>query len=244
MIETLALAVVKRFDLVVVRGSKAREFLAAHGIRQSVVTITGSVHCPGRGAAADRDIDLIFVGRLTAVKQVHQFLALVDAVKRVRAGVRAAIVGDGPLKAELQAQAARLGVTDNIEFCGQRKDVGALLARARIFVLTSQSEGLSIAMAEAMALGVVPVVADVGDLGDLVIDGVNGHLVAPGNIGEYGAKVASLLSDGVKWAQYSREAREAARVHCDVDAVSRKWRQHLQEAISRASGRPFQETVI
>ncbi len=243
VIESMALAVVRQFDLVVVRGRKAGDFLAAHGIDRSVAVITGSIDSRLPPADIRRDIDLIFVGRLSPVKQVDQFLATVDVIKRTIPDVHAVVVGDGPLRGDLQAHAGQLGLTRTVEFLGQRKDVEILLGRSRIFMLTSKSEGLSIAMAEAMAAGVVPIVANVGELGDLVVNGVNGCLVEPDNIADYAAKAALLLQNDALWSQYSGKATEAARKSCDIEVVSEKWRRHLQEVISRASGCPSQEVL-
>jgi len=186
---------------------------------------------------------LVFVGRLSPIKQVHQFIAIVDAIARTVPNVRATIVGDGPLMANLRAHSKALGLTENIEFLGKRKDVEAILACSKIFVLTSRSEGLSIAMAEAMTAGVVPVVADVGELGDLVVNGENGYLVEPNHIDEYTKKVISLLRDNALWTQFSQRASKVARRKCDIESVSEKWRQHLQDVVAHASGHVIQEIL-
>jgi glycosyltransferase involved in cell wall biosynthesis len=231
LIEALALGVVRHFELVVVRGNSAREFLEAHGVSKSVAIVTGSTNHTLPLPRNHRNIHLIFVGRLTPVKQVHQFVAIVEAVRRVMPNVKAAIVGDGPLRKGLQASAGELGLAANIEFLGKRKDVADILSRSKIFVLTSKSEGLSIAMAEAMAAGVVPVVADIGELSDLVTDGQNGHLVESNCIDTYATKSVSLLRDAALWEKYSLRASEAARRHCDIEVVSNKWKKHLQHVI-------------
>jgi len=236
LIEKLALRVVRQFDLVVVRGTSAQRYLADQGITSSVAVVTGSVNGCQQAPPQDRDIHLIYVGRLAPVKQIHQIIAAVDVIHRVMPQVRAAIVGDGPLMAELRAATAKLGLTQNIEFLGKRKDVGSLLARSKVFILTSRSEGLSIAMAEAMRAGAVPVVADVGDLGDLVADSVNGHLIEPNHVDEYARKAVCLLQDDVLWNKYSRAAVEAASSQCDIEVISAKWRRHLQRVVSQASG--------
>ena len=243
LIETMALAVVKLFDLIVVRGSRAKEYIEAQDIKGSVAIITGSVNGCLQLPQNDREIHLIFVGRLAPIKQVHQFIAIVDAIGRIMPNVRAAIVGDGPLMANMKAKAGRLGLTDNIEFLGRRKDVKATLDCSKIFVLTSKFEGLSIAMVEAMAAGTVPVVADVGELGDLVIDGVNGYLVEPNRIDEYTKKVISLLQDPALWEKYSLRAIEAARIHCDVAVISKKWQQNLRDVVLQASGLNTQKVM-
>jgi len=243
-VEAMALAVVRQFDLVVVRGSRAKEFLTSHGIAQSVAVITGSVQASrNMSGDSDRDIDLVFVGRLSLIKQVDQFLAIVGSLKRTMPDVYAVIIGNGPLMADLRAQANELGLSENIEFVGMRREIEPFLIRSRVFVLTSKCEGLSIAMAEAMCVGVVPVVANVGDLSDLVVDGENGYLVEPGNIAEYAEKTISLLQNDALWSQYSRQAIEAARAHCDIDVVSGQWQRHLREVISSASGCARQEVL-
>lgn len=242
-IETMALAVVRLFDLIVVRGSRAKEYLDAQGMKGTVAIVTGSVNSRPVTPRADREreIHLVFVGRLTPVKQVEQFVAIVDAATHVVPSVRAVIVGDGPLAANLKAEVRRLGLSDTIEFLGKRTDVEAILQSSQIFVLTSKSEGLSIALAEAMNAGVVPVVTDVGELSDLVTDGKNGYLVEPNNVGEYTERIVSLLKDHALWQRVSLRAIKDVRVHCDIEVVSEKWRQYIAEAVYRASGCSVQD---
>jgi glycosyltransferase involved in cell wall biosynthesis len=145
---------------------------------------------------------------------------------------------------DLKDQAHRLGIAENVEFLGKQQNVTPILLRSKIFLLTSQSEGLSIAMAEAMAAGAVPVVADVGELGDLVANGENGYLVPPDRIEEYAAKVTTLLQDPDGWAKASRQAVESARAHCHISVISQKWRQYLQDTILRASGTCTQGVLV
>ncbi|MDT8302441.1 MAG: glycosyltransferase [Sedimentisphaerales bacterium] len=235
LIEAMAIKVVRQFELVVVRGNNAQEFLASHDIKETVAIITGSVNSCPKIPQIDRVIHLIFVGRLSIIKQVHQFIEIVSAVRRIMPNIRAAIVGDGPLMSDLQNYAEELGLTNNIEFLGKRKDVDSILYNSQIFVLTSKSEGLSIAMAEAMAAGTVPVVADVGDLRDLIIDGVNGYLVKPNCIDEYTKKIMSLLQDPSLLEKYSFRAVEAARTYCDIEVISKKWQQNLQNVVLQTS---------
>ena len=236
MIETMALAVARQYELIVVRGGKAKQFLATHNVKGSIAVITGSVDTSLQRLPCDRQIHLVFVGRLAPIKQVDQFIDIVGLVRRRMPSVRAAIVGDGPLMDRMKARVDLSGLTANVEFLGKTADVKSVLSCSKVFVLTSRSEGLSIAMAEAMALGVVPVVADVGELSDLVVNGVNGHLVKPNNIRVYAASVLSLLRDPALWSQYSDEAVEAARRVCGIDVVSRKWQKHLRDTVSQASG--------
>ena len=235
VIERLAVSIIRRFDLVVVRGSKAKAFLARYGMEEKVNVITGSVRA-GVASQGKRAIDLVFIGRLEPVKQANQFIEIVEAVSRLIPSVKATVVGDGSLLEDTKAHAAKLGVTNNIEFLGRRKDVEQILASSRMFVLTSQSEGLSIAMAEAMANGTVPVVANVGELGDLVVDGVNGFLITPDHVAEYVDRILPLLTDASLWARYSRAAIDTARERCDIEVITQKWSRSIRDVIEPASG--------
>lgn len=155
------------------------------------------------------------------------FVEVVAAVARRRPSVRAIAFGDGPEAGEVQAAVTRLGLEGNLQLPGRTSEIDSVLAASRIFVLTSRTEGLSIAMAEAMMCGVVPVVADVGDLRDLVREGENGYLVRPGDIEAFAARVLGLLDDPALWRRLSSAAVEAARGYVGVARVTGLWTEQL-----------------
>jgi glycosyltransferase involved in cell wall biosynthesis len=235
-LERLAVTVVRQFDLIVVRGDKARSFLAERDICGTVAVITGSIDNSPSPPIAERPIDMVFVGRLTEIKQPYQFVEIAAAISGLVPSARSTVLGDGPLLEPTRKRAAELRVADRIDFVGRTADVSAFLRKSKIFVLTSRSEGLSIAMAEAMAAGCVPVVADVGELRDLVTNGINGFLVAPNDINQYVERIASLLSAPGLWSQCSAAARRAATHACSREVISQRWHSHLEETINRASG--------
>jgi glycosyltransferase involved in cell wall biosynthesis len=141
-------------------------------------------------------------------------------------------VGDGPDAPALKAQARALGIASNVEFLGKRSDVDQLLARSRVFLLTSRWEGLSIAMLEAMAAGAVPVVADVGDLADLVENGSTGFVVAPHDIAGYARGCLRALSSEAAWTALSRQAASSSLARSGIDAIARRWDLHLRAVIA------------
>lgn len=231
-LERIALSVVREFDFVIVRGGSARRFLTDRGVRpERVAVITGSVDADRIPKAPERTYDLVFVGRLAEAKQPLQFVEILAMVHRAVPSVRAVVIGDGPLLAEAQSLAERLGVAPQVEFVGKTREVEGFLSRSRVFVLTSRTEGLSIAMAEAMMAGAVPVVADVGDLSDLVRSGTNGYLVKPNDREEYARRVVALLQDAALWGRLSRAAVESAQSHVGLDQVTGRWARHLDEAL-------------
>jgi glycosyltransferase involved in cell wall biosynthesis len=109
---------------------------------------------------------------------------LLDAAARALATgapLRFAAAGQGPLEGEIRALHARLALGERFRLLGYRQDAPRLLAGADLFVLASRHEGLPVSVMEALALGVPVVAPAVGGLPELVTDGVNGLLVAPGD---------------------------------------------------------------
>ena len=82
-------------------------------------------------------------------------------------------------------------------------------------------------MVEAMICGAVPVVANVGDLGDVVSDGENGFLIEPGNIEQFADRAVAILSDEERRRRFSAAAARTARAYNGLERVSGLWREHL-----------------
>jgi glycosyltransferase involved in cell wall biosynthesis len=112
-------------------------------------------------------------------------------------GLRLKIVGDGPERAALEAQARAAGVQDRVEFLGFRTDVSAILASADVFVLSSLSEGLPMAALEAMQVSLPIVATRVGGMPQVVNEGANGFLVDSGN--------AEQLADRIRFLAEHRD---------------------------------------
>jgi glycosyltransferase involved in cell wall biosynthesis len=89
-------------------------------------------------------------------------------------------------------------------------------------MLTSESEGLPLAIMEALTCGLPVVAPRIGDLGDLVVDGVNGFLVPPGRVEDLASAAEWLLQDADELQRFSARAREtAARYH--LPAAIQRW---------------------
>jgi glycosyltransferase involved in cell wall biosynthesis len=190
-------SVVRRATLVTVTGERMRRGLVELGIPESRIrTLPHFVDTerfqPG---TAEPDYDVVSVGQLIRRKRMD---VLIDAVATLRdrgTFVRTAIVGQGALREELEALVRTRAVADRVEFLGFRDNVEALLKRARVFSLVSEWEGVPFALIEAMCSGLVPVVTDVGTIGDFVREGDNGHLVPVGDAAALAAALERLLGD-------------------------------------------------
>ena len=89
-------------------------------------------------------------------------------------------------------------------------------------------------MAEAMTAGAVPVVARVGDLADLVVNGINGYTVEPNQIDEYSKKIMMVLQDDFILEKYSVKASEIAGKYTSIEVVTEKWRRFYENCLSQA----------
>jgi glycosyltransferase involved in cell wall biosynthesis len=117
------------------------------------------------------------------------------------------IVGDGPLRPELEREAAECGLDRSVRFLGSHADVTTFYRIADVFVLPSVTEGLSNALLEAMAAGLPVVASDVAGNREVIEDGVNGVLVDWADPGAAAGVVLRLLDD----AELRRRVGEAAR---------------------------------
>jgi glycosyltransferase involved in cell wall biosynthesis/protein-tyrosine-phosphatase len=121
------------------------------------------------------------VGRLSPVKGHSSFLRAARLVLHKQPRAKFLIVGDGPLRAELQAMAADLRIDGACLFAGHRTDVHDLLSAMNVFVLPSLSEGIPMALLEAMALGTPVVATSVGGVPEVISHRMNGLLVRSGD---------------------------------------------------------------
>jgi glycosyltransferase involved in cell wall biosynthesis len=158
------------------------------------------------GLTAD-DVVITCVGRLVALKN-HRLL--LDAFSRLDQPARLLIVGDGPLRQELERTSAQLGTSERVHFLGRRDDVPALLAISDVFALTSNTEGLSCSVLEAMTAGLPAVVTRVGGNPELVVNGETGYVVAAGDVPAVRDRLQDLLRDRELRHRLGRAAEQRA----------------------------------
>lgn len=222
-IERLLLGAIRRADAVAVMGSDARTQLIAEGCapeRVRVVPASVDVDRFSLPRAPEPRYDVVCVSQLIARKRIEDLLAAVALLKRERPDLRVAIAGRGALEADLRAEARRLDLEENVEFLGFVGDVERLYAESAVFALPSRSEGLAIAMCEAMAAGVAVVVTDVGEVRDVVRPGENGEIVPVGDVDALAREIAAILDDDERREAMSRAARAAVVEHCSRERVT------------------------
>lgn len=186
-----------RTDRVACVCEAARQAFVGHGVVPAALATvipngirTGLFAAPGPAARAGARAQFgvgagtYVVGTVGRLNWAKDHALLLDAFARLRAAVPSAVlcmIGDGELRATLHAAAAGLGLGDSVRWLGDRSDVPALLPGLDTFVLSSRTEGYSMALLEAAAAGLPLVATDVGGNREIVADGVNGRLVPHGD---------------------------------------------------------------
>jgi len=138
------------------------------------------------------DFMIISVGELNKNKN-HQ--AIIRAIARINnQNIKYVLCGEGLLETELRELADELGLQDQVEFLGFRKDVPDLMKVADLFAFPSYREGLSLSLMEAMASGLPVVCSEIRGNTDLIEDGKGGYLSKPDNIDEISRGIKNIMS--------------------------------------------------
>lgn len=159
------------------------------------------------GLGADTPL-IAIVGRLVPIKD---HTTLLDALQRLPE-VHLAIVGDGELRSELEADVHARRLADRVHFTGWWKEIWRVYPDVDAVVLSSRNEGSPVALIEAHASGVPVVATDVGGVRSVVTDRESGYLVPPRQPDALAQAIETLLSDPSRAAAMGRSGREHVRV--------------------------------
>lgn len=163
------------------------------------------------------------VGRLEVRKGTDVLLeAVAELRKKGLPEVRVVVVGDGPLRDELPALAARLGLADQVFMLGDRSDVHEVLGALDLFVLPSRTEGMSNALLEAMATALPVVATAVGGNPEVVAAETTGVLVPPDNSTAMAEAIARLLASPDAAARLGVAARAHVEDRYSAPAMVRR----------------------
>ncbi len=164
---------------------------------------------------------VVQVGNFKPQKAPLDFVRMAGRVSQAVGEAWFVMVGDGALRPAAQRLAAELGISDRTVFTGWWGDVPGLLDAARVSVLSSRHEGLPRAAVESLAAGVPVVATSVDGTPEVVHDGVNGCLVAAGDVAGLADRVISLLRDEDLWSRLSAAAPENL-ADFDIDYMVRQ----------------------
>ncbi len=176
------------------------------------------------------DFAILFVGRLVERKGVRH---LIEAMRLLPPGRRArlVIVGDGPERSALEAQARRDGLVERVEFRGRvsESDLKRAYREASVLVLPAivdargDTEGLGVVLLEAMSCGVPVIGSDLGGILDIVANGETGLLVPPAHPAALAAALERLAADPALAARLGESGRRHVRERFSWPAIVAQW---------------------
>ena len=208
------IGVKRNFIHQVYNGVDVQRFHARHGTR---------VSCLPKGFASDEMIVIGTVGRLQRVKDqatlVRAFCHLRQMAPDVTHCARLVLIGDGPIRGEIQQIIEDEGIQSLVWMAGERQDIPDLMRSLDLFVLPSEAEGISNTILEAMSSGLPIVATDVGGNSELVKDGNTGLLVPPKNPSAMADAMAKYLMDHELMLQHGAAGRTRAESHFSMDVM-------------------------
>lgn len=183
---------------------------------------------------ARREGPAVLVARLSPEKDIATLLRAVSLACRQDRSFRLDIAGEGPCRPELEHLAHELGLGEPVRFLGQVRDVAGLLAGARLFVLSSLSEGISLTLLEAMARGLPLVVTAVGGNPEVVEDGATGLLVPARDPEKMAEALLRLQGDFSLRQQMGAAGRHRVERHFDIRRMVARY-----EGLYQAKPNPY-----
>lgn len=173
------------------------------------------------------------VGMLVPVKGHATLLEAAAKVVKSRPDTIVLVVGEGELHGLLKEMAEQLGIKENVRFLGFRNDVPALLQIMDLYVCSSYSEGLSLAILEAMFAGKPVVATNIGGNPEIVLDGETGFLLPPKDHDELASKILWLLQHQSLAQMIGVNGRQRVIDKFSLDAMVNSYLQLYGECLKR-----------
>lgn len=175
---------------------------------------------------------LIHVSNFRPVKRSLDCVRILAEVRK-EIPARLLMVGDGPDRGPAEHLARQLRVADEVEFLGKQNHVERIIPLAHVLLMPSEMESFGLVALEAMACGVAPVATRVGGVPELITDGENGFMGAPGDIPAQAARVVSLLKDDALHARVTQAGRARAMERFSTEKIIPQYEQYYADVLGR-----------
>ena len=228
--------ILRRFERVAAVSQAVRERLLSSGLKpEQVQIIRNGIALPhdslSRSVPTDRPMTIGLVGRLSPEKGIDIFIKATESVLRQHPSVRVLIAGDGPERESLQSLIQELKLENHVSLVGRCEDMTGFYNSLDLLVISSHTEGLPMALLEAMAYGLPVVATRVGDVPSVVEEGKTGKLVQPGDPAVLANAIIDLLSDGGLRRSMGITARERVAAEFSASAMAQRYVQLYRDAL-------------
>jgi L-malate glycosyltransferase len=178
-------------------------------------------------------VTVAVVANLRPEKGHLVFLKAVQRLMKSKPDSQFLIVGDGPMREAIETTVKELGLTGSVQLTGGVTNVPSLLRSVDIVVLASlKNEGLPNAVMEAMAAGKPVIATDTGGTAELVVDGLTGYVVLPGNSDMLAERMDNLCQDAEARRNMGEAARRRIVEQFTVDHMARRFEDLYRELVN------------
>lgn len=198
---------------------------------ESVQQVKRSLNLPPGGKAVG------MLARMFPIKHHDIFLRAAAIVSRVIPDTRFALLGDGPLRSHLEDLNQELNLTSKVVFFGEQRDMTPYIMALDIVALSSEMEGLSLSICEAMTLGKPVIATDVGGNRELVEDGKTGFLVPFGDAEALAEAMIRLLQDHQTAEAMGQSAREKVITQLGLQRYVNEYQNLYEETLRQKSSK-------
>ncbi|MFN8384163.1 MAG: glycosyltransferase [Anaerolineales bacterium] len=178
------------------------------------------------------DLLLIAVGRLVYAKAHEVLVASMPAVLQEFPNAKVEIYGEGVLRDDLLRQIQRLGLSNSVKLQGKSDNIARQLSNADVFILSSRSEGLPIALLEAMSAGLPCISTKVEGVDEVLMDGVHGLTVPIGDPNALSQAILQLLRDPDARSKMGAAARLHASEFYTVDRMCGQYLELMLDCLN------------
>jgi glycosyltransferase involved in cell wall biosynthesis len=203
-----------------------------------LVLLPNGTDIPREGKSWPEKRSDFLVGSIGRFVSQKDFGNLVDAICLLRERgrpVRAVILGDGPEMPAMRDRVSAHGLDEVVRLPGMDTDVSRWYRQFDIYACSSIEEGLPVTIIEAMSYGLPVVSTDVGAIGQVVRDGVDGRIVPPANAEALAAALQGLIDTPDRLPEYGQNARQRARAEYSIDAVARTLENAYRDGLRAGS---------
>jgi len=208
--ERLFKNLLKSAEHIGVRGSRSKQRLSNIIKVKNKFFIHHNVYSPPAAnqeiSEEEKILDIICIADFTKVKRMDVFLKVISKIKQKYPGIKATMVGGNGRKRRYEKMRREMNLDENVAFEGIVKDVYSHLTKSRMFMMTSEAEGLPMSLIESMSVGLPCVVPDVGDIPDIAKDGQNALVVKPLDVEGFASRAIGLLEDRNLYEKISQNA--------------------------------------
>lgn len=182
---------------------------------------------------------IIFVGSLSEEKNPQELLQVLARLLGHGIECRLLVVGDGPLRLQLEREAFERGISDQVRFLGSRDDVPFLLAAADLLLLPSRTESMPAVLIEAGLAGLPSVAYGVGDIDEVIEPNVTGLIVQPENKAEFEGAVITALRDPAWRATMGEAARQLYSQRFDIRTIAAEYEEVFARLLGNGDRSPI-----